>query len=303
MSQQDPENVQLMKDMDKIWEYSGQYKKRYEPDTKAAWERFEKQLGTVDTQIRPGKRLTFTWMRAAAAVLLLVGSLWAWKVYTAPEIISTQANEMVTRQLPDGSTVQLNQQSKMHLVRFTATEREIYLQGEAFFQIKPDAAAPFYVKTSNAEVKVLGTSFNVRALDQESFTEVEVTEGKVQFAALNKTVAPVALNPQDRGVLNHSANRIEVLQDKNLNASSWHTGRLAFEGQPLGEILPLIARHYHIQIEVQQPSLLECHVTTSIQDQNAREALEAIAGIFIKPARVKADGASNFIIIDGSCGK
>ena len=99
------------------------------------------------------------------------------------EIISAEKQVISEYILPDGSVVALNSNSKLVFPsNFKGNTREVTIYGEAFFDVKPDASKPFIINAGNAQVKVLGTSFNVKAYPENETVEVVVATGKVQVS-------------------------------------------------------------------------------------------------------------------------
>ena len=136
-----------------------------------------------------------------AAALLLIGSIgfffysqhagrmgwflaWNHQTSTAP------TGKILKIRLEDGSEILLNAGSTVaYPQQFTTAIREVYLEGEAFFEIAPDAARPFIVKTKEMDVRVLGTSFNVRAHPDMDQAKVTVASGKVSVESDGTTLS------------------------------------------------------------------------------------------------------------------
>ena len=90
--------------------------------------------------------------------------------------------------LPDGTSVWLNADSKLRFpVSFTAERREVYLEGEAYFEVAKDSAREFWVHAGAMDVKVLGTSFNVKAYERLETVATTLVEGSVEVACAGKS--------------------------------------------------------------------------------------------------------------------
>ena len=101
--------------------------------------------------------------------------------------------------LQDGTVVNLNSASELRYpVRFTGTERKVFLTGEAYFQVAKDKEHPFVVVTGEAEIEALGTSFNIYSYEEENRIETTLVEGAVRFAVADQTVI---LMPGEQGVV------------------------------------------------------------------------------------------------------
>ncbi len=130
-------------------------------------------------------------MAAAAAIILVAGSI-LFLTGDKKERITEQQTALLEKKNPngvkstisltDGSKVWLNADSKIQFPKvFTGNTREVYLSGEAFFEVATNPSRPFIIHLANGTVKVLGTSFNIRAYDNEKIIEASVATGKVAF--------------------------------------------------------------------------------------------------------------------------
>lgn len=158
--------------------------------------------------------------------------------------------------LPDGSFVQLNSNSKLEVPnQFGMTDsRQIRLTGEAYFDVKHIKNKPFSIHTSKGIVKVLGTTFNVEAYDNEKMITTLVT-GKVELQNTenNKTIV---LEPSQQSIIN-AEGQVEI---KTLNALayvSWKEGYLTFNQTTLKSIIPKIERFYGIKLLIENKQLLD----------------------------------------------
>src|SRR5688572_8298430 len=99
--------------------------------------------------------------------------------------------------LPDGSTVLLNEGSKLEYpITFSGDTREVFLQGEGYFDIQHNPSKPFVVKTANVTTTVLGTAFNVKAFPSEKHITVTVTRGKVKVSKDEKVLGVITHDQQ-----------------------------------------------------------------------------------------------------------
>ncbi|MEM1138211.1 MAG: FecR domain-containing protein, partial [Bacteroidota bacterium] len=133
-------------------------------------------------------------LKVAASLLFIIAAWWSFTYYvqldknTTSEILSSKtiekynpAGRKSTIKLPDGSIIKLNSESSIKFPeRFTTNTREIELKGEAFLEITKDPSKPFIVKTGNIRTKVLGTSFNIKAIPDTETVKIALVEGAVQ---------------------------------------------------------------------------------------------------------------------------
>lgn len=164
-------------------------------------------------------------------------------------ILKVPAKKDYFIQLPDGTTVQLNSISKLKFPSAFSKTREVFLEGEAFFSVAPNAIMPFVVHTRNGDIRVLGTSFNVNAYG----TTEQVTSlvsGKVAIETEGKKVT---LEPGQAGTSKKGA-AIQVFLF-NPSSISWTTGVYTMDNVALSEIAGVIKRWYDVQVIFDDPDL------------------------------------------------
>lgn len=147
--------------------------------------------------------------------------------------------------LSDGSIVYLNSESELRYpVKFVGEDRRVYLSGEAYFDVSKDKEHPFSVDVNGSVVKVLGTSFNVRAYADENEILTTLVQGSVRFSAGKESVV---LKPGEQAVLNKSG-RVVIKEVDTYLYTAWKNGVFAFEKQRLEEIMNVVARWYDVNI-------------------------------------------------------
>ncbi len=148
--------------------------------------------------------------------------------------------------LVDGTKVWINSESQLkYPVNFTKDTREVYISGEAYFQVKKDASKPFIVHTSKGKVKVLGTSFNVRDYSDEKNVFTTLVEGSVDLISM-KGDDHMLLNPSEQGMFS-AEGMSKGIVDVHL-FTSWKDGRFMFRKQRLEYIMNVLARWYNIEV-------------------------------------------------------
>uniref|UniRef100_UPI003216A622 FecR family protein n=1 Tax=uncultured Draconibacterium sp. TaxID=1573823 RepID=UPI003216A622 len=203
---------------------------------------------------------------AVVVVALLLGSIGYYigfrnqipAVYN--EIISAENQVLNEYVLPDGSVVALNSNSKLQFPKkFKGNIREVAIIGEAFFDVKPNPEKPFVINAGNAQVKVLGTSFNVCAYPDSETIEVTVKTGKVQVISKHTDLTAenreVFLTPGERGTLFAQNHLLEKTVNTDPNFLAWKTHDLIFNEVPLNKVVQSLEKAYHIEIELTEPEL------------------------------------------------
>ena len=157
--------------------------------------------------------------------------------------------------LPDGTKVWLNSLSQLkYPIYFTGNERKVYLQGEAYFEVKHDPEHPFIVATEKGmEVTVLGTSFNMMTYDDEPSMQTTLVKGSVQVNLTNGET--VKIEPGEQAQFNKSSMNVKVTDvDANIY-TAWVNGRFVFEQENLESILRKLGRWYDVNIFYQNESV------------------------------------------------
>ena len=221
----------------------------------AAQTGIDAELNNDDSQPKNIKSLDWRWLAAAAIIIIAAGLSYL----TIPVQYSAPYGEMNTVTLPDKSQVKLNSGSTISYNRlFNLMGREISLQGEAYFEVEK-GELPFIVHTSNAAIKVLGTSFNIRSWQDNPVPETSVylTEGSLAFYPTGQSDKSVILEPGQKSSLLDTNGTpeepVEVSKDKNL---AWINNQFAFEGMPFIQIIREIERRFDINIKIEPKEIL-----------------------------------------------
>lgn len=145
--------------------------------------------------------------------------------------------------LGDGTQVWLNSASELRFpVLFSATKREIFLKGEACFNVSANPENPFIVTTDDATVTVLGTSFNVTAYPEDRQMEVALLTGKVNFSPRN--AQEYTLTPGHTITLEKSSKQVTIEKKDVESIAAWRSGIFYFENMPLDELFVKLKRWY-----------------------------------------------------------
>ena len=151
--------------------------------------------------------------------------------------------------LADGTRIWLNAGSQLsYPVKFKGNTREVYLAGEAFFEVESDPAKPFHVITGDMKIQVTGTKFNVTSYSSDQTTQAVLLSGKIDAARNKRFARPVELEPGERIVYNRLEDNMEKdLVDVELYAS-WVNGYLRFDNEPVENIFKKLERYYNKNI-------------------------------------------------------
>jgi transmembrane sensor len=272
-------------------------------DVDAAWKKLniakKESIATVDiSEQKPVKKLN--WVSnflKIAAVLVLLSGLWFVfaKQSTTPqnEVLTFQSgNKTVEKTLPDGTKITLSKNSTIsYPANFNGTNREVNLEGEGFFDVHHDNAHPFIIHTQGTDVKVLGTSFNVRAYNAQ--VQVVVKTGRVQFSKNNSRVI---LEKGQKAEILANADTIvksEVSEDKNITQEN--TQSFVFEQKSLAAVVEILSQKYDRQIILSQDKIKNCKLTASFEEENLENIITVIAETF----NLKIQNQGDTIILSG----
>lgn len=250
---------------------------------------------------------------AAAAVLAVVFIGGPLTKPAAPGGNSAAVNTVSTRpgsrskvQLPDGTQVWLNADSRLtYNQNFPGPIREVQLTGEAYFDVAKDKAHPFLIHTSTIDIQVLGTTFNVRSYDNEKNTETALFQGSVQVSLHNNPEQRILLKPNEKIIVQN--NRLLVTgssstvtppsgpahnstdeplitlskvhfqkKDSAVTETLWMRNQLAFEGASLDEVALQLERWYGIKVQITDDRLNNIHYTAVFEDESLPQVMEAL---------------------------
>ena len=183
-----------------------------------------------------------------------------------------------TIQLADGSKVWLNADSKIQYpLTFEGNTREIYLDGEAFFEVAKNPQKPFIIHLANGTVRVLGTSFNIRAYNNEKVVETSVTTGKVAFIPKYKNARKkqdtVFLTPNNKVRYLFTAEKIAVLPTLASEDKAWTEGKMIFKAMRLQEIAVELERNFGKKVIFRDDTAGDYVLTGSFQNNTLEEVM------------------------------
>lgn len=218
--------------------------------------RAERRLGRRLEQENQKKQEVFklrSVLRYAAAivgVMVLAAGLAYWFRNKAEELVVASAAHGQVREmlLPDGTKVWLNQSSVLKYPRaFEGKERHVYLDGEAYFEVARNHEKPFMVKSPAMDVRVLGTSFNIKCRPDNSFAETTLIEGEVEVKDKSDK-GRITLLPGQKAVLNRVTGRMQVKQVDPKMEIVWHNDLIPFEKSSIFQIAAALERFYGVKI-------------------------------------------------------
>ncbi len=219
--------------------------------------------------------LFFTWISITMVRFIENGAF-------KPEVRLASLEQVVQDTLTDGSMIQLNENSILTIAKkFNKEERSVHLEGEAFFEVKPDVSKPFIVETDLGKIKVLGTSFQVKG-NPETDVEVYVEEGRVELLSSNAEgkESRIILTAGERGIITYPDGELRKGETIQADDLFWANKKLIFEETRLSLVFNLLRKHYDAVIEVENDQILKCQLTAIFNNEAINQILEVIAVSF-----------------------
>ncbi|GAP71173.1 FecR family protein [Bacteroidales bacterium 6E] len=235
------------------------------------------------------ERYLWHFYRQAAAILIIpITAFFIWFYFSSiperqngqfmqswVEIIAPEGGR-IHFQLPDSTTGWLNSGSKLKYPALFSSQREVELSGEAYFEVRHLDQSEFIVDVADMDIKVLGTTFNVSAYNDDSFTNVVLKEGKVEVTGNTGKFQQIMV-PGEKLTLDHKTNSVTIGNVDARRYLAWKDGYLILENESLGEVIPRIERWYNAEIEVIDPALLNYRFKATFKDEPLEEVLRLIA--------------------------
>ncbi|WP_298733236.1 FecR domain-containing protein [uncultured Chitinophaga sp.] len=231
----------------------------------------------------------------AAALTLLLGVSWIFRrQQPAKQLAATHTdtakwqnrqNGKATKailELTDGSKIWLNADSKLTYPEvFTGASREVYLEGEAFFEVANNEAKPFIIRLHKGTIKVLGTSFNIRAYDNEP-VQTSVTTGKVAFIPKydeNSEQQPdtILITPDVKVTFTQQTGNIVKENTSSQDDKAWTEGRLVFRNATLESIAMELERTFGKKVRFNTETPKHYRLTGSFQHNSLEEIMFYLA--------------------------
>lgn len=273
--------------------YWGKNKQRSDTELREAYQKvWTKIKASSDTSARQKVRRISPVLRySVAAVFFLCLCAYLFSVvndsseWTHPSLSSKRnlKGEKSKFLLSDGSIVWLNGDSEIRFpAHFSTDRRDVYLEGEAFFEVAKNPDQPFVIHLHDGVVRVLGTSFNVKAFENDQFVETSVVTGKVAFIPGVESESAVSadtvyLTPNQKVVYNKDLSQVQQLETNSLEDRAWIDGKLVFRSNTFFEVAQVLERTYAKKIIFGEQSLQNCRLTGTFEGNSLEEVMSLLA--------------------------
>lgn len=202
--------------------------------------------------------------------------------------------------LADGTKVWLNAGSRLAFPsKFTKKNREVFLEGEAYFEVAKNQIQPFIVNAAKIEIKVLGTHFNVSAYPVDQTIETVLLEGSVALSRPNSfgsTRDEVILRPNQRGSFNKEERDVKVSDEPDVDLYvAWTYGWLKYNQESLGSVLGKVERYYNIEIQIPDNYPTDDKITGKL---DLKDSLEKVMVVLADATGFEYRISGNKVFID-----
>lgn len=247
-----------------------------------AWEKYKDRISALSL-----KRIMFVWKVAAVffflvscsgVMVMLIKNNKARTIlnetYTTISTTNGQKSKII---LPDSSVVWINSGTKLsYNSNFSAFKREIKLQGQAYFQVTKNLNMPLTVFCNNLEVKVLGTTFDLNAYNDNNQIFVVLEYGRIELInALDKTLI-YSMKPGEKAEFDTEYKKLSVRNVNRKEYAIWKDGLLVFKNEKMDLVFKELERWYNIHIEVKDERVKNLVFNATIVNENVEEIFELI---------------------------
>jgi ferric-dicitrate binding protein FerR (iron transport regulator) len=218
---------------------------------------------------------------------------------SATSVIHAPMGSRVSFNMPDGTTGWLNSGSSLTYSIPFNNNRNVALNGEAWFNVTHDQNHPFEISAGKSRVKVLGTSFNVSAYQEAQYIEVVLQEGKVEFYQDSQS-EKVTMAPSQKLVFSNG--KIDVTNTDPSKYEAWTNGQLVFRGDNMAEVARRIERWYNVKVILEDQDLEKYSFRATFEDDSLEEVLRLLGltspiDYKIAPRVMKPDGTIEKVIV------
>lgn len=266
---------------------------------------FAKIRQQIASQPKKTYRISTYWKVAAAAVFLAAFSwgvlFWPQTPVTGPMLTkATVPGQKSTLILSDGTTVRLNSGSKItYPQRFGKGQREVVLEGEAFFEVKSDKDRPFVIHSTSLKTTVLGTSFNVSAFPGQD-QHVTVATGQVKVEALGGiSQEEVILSPAQQAYFDRTNGSLNTKEADLITVLAWKEGVIQFDRITLMQAVRVLERWYNVRITLANEALQHCIIRGKYKDEKLVNVLESLK--FVSDIDYRWDSVGHVTITGRGC--
>ncbi len=327
-------NQEIVSMIDEEWTKTDNEEKS--PDSESLLKHIHERAGITVPQKAHSGRVKVIRRSLQFAAVFLVAFLLSWLLKPSTSIPSEERGDKkisyfkitvpygskTTVELPDSSEVVLNSGSSLEYPdRFGATDRTVYLHGEAYFNVRRNENKPFYVKTNEVTIKVLGTQFNVKSFPEENIMETVLVSGSVEilpneqtFNTKKQEYKRILLKPNEKAVFLHDTISTSVVKaeiekpvensiltatvasqktEKTETDIAWKNNILVLNNEPFKEIINKLERWYNVRITINDEALGNVRFSARFNGESIAEVMNALS--YTQPFNYKIN--KNMVVI------
>ena len=287
----DPESdVELRQILGEIWANSEIRLKGQAPDFNRMLDQVHHQINNQQiNQVKPRALSISIYQVFSKVAAILVIPLLLLSVYfyfnpnqTSNQLASNAFREIYTKpgtrtqiDLPDGTRVWLNDGTTFRYPEsFSGEKREVFVDGEAYFEVKSNPGNPFVVNNPMMNTVVTGTHFNLNAYSPDNYFEATLIEGKINLENENKNLE---MKPGEQVQFDSKLEKIVQKTVDPQNAAAWVDGKLIFKDEKLGTAIKKLARWYNVEIILTDTEINNYLMTATFEDEKLDQSLRLIA--------------------------
>jgi len=251
------DNKEIYKTWVECWEATGKTYLNLNAETNKAWNIVSKQTIDKEVEKKNNRSIGKIFMKIAASVALLVTlagvTYWLYdtEIYKhEPLLTYSSGSDTMSVVLSDGTQICLNKNSVLKAPSvFKRKRRQVYLNGEAFFNVTHNERRPFKIFTGNTITQVLGTTFNLKAYSAENQIVLTLIRGKVAFYKKGKESEKTIIFSGQQITYNSITDSFLKNTVNDLNILAWKTGKLQFKNASLSELCKALSGFYKLKID------------------------------------------------------
>lgn len=271
---------------------------------KAEWSKLARRLLLTENKFANKSRTSIRKLlpyAAAASILLFMAAAFYFykplskqnKIISYQEIIVPKG-EIKKVLLPDGSLVYINSDSRIKYDScFSGKKREIFLEGEAYFDVKHNENKPFVVHANENDITVLGTSFNVYAYPNENIFRTSLERGKIALSHNNGKEIELKVN--QTYLLLKNTNEIKLFETANIeDYSAWKDGKILFKNHKFTDILKKLERTHNLTFVLHNKDVGSCNYTGCF---TTKDDINTILGVIKLPTPFEYEILEDTVVI------
>lgn len=284
-----PQNEsEVRKTLGEIWKNSQIKLKGDKPDFDLLLNKLHYRMNAKSNAGRKGNFISQLYISFAkiAAILIIPLLLFTAYLYFNPRFnqldqksamreVYTKPGTRTHVELPDGTLVWLNDGTVLkYPERFTGDSRQVFVDGEAYFEVKSNPQNTFIVDNPIMKTIVTGTRFNLNAYSTDDFFEATLLEGKIH---LEGKAGNIELNPGEQIQFDAITNRLARNEVNPKNAAAWINGRLIIHNEKLGMAIKKLSRWYNVEIQLNNQELNDYELTCTLENEKIDQCLSLIS--------------------------